>query len=376
MKATACLKLVALLVLGSFALAGPAAAHNLIICKVGQRGVTGSFNFTVKVLPDGAPTNVSVPVGQCVDLGPYPIGPTVQITETVPSGTQVASIDVSPDYERRTCDPTATNKACVHISEGHNTVVTFTNGLIAAAHNLVICKVGRGGITGNFDFAVRVPPSTYSRIVTVVAGHCLDLGDIAIGTTVEITETVPTGVQVSNIDVAPSGDRRTCGTPASNRVCVQIGEHTTTVTFTNEPTPSICVLTKGYYRNHASAVASIIAGLGGTLNVGGGARTTATVQAILNATPGKPGNVTFTSNLLLNTTQQLITALLNLHGNVALAPAAVQTAIASAQAGIHITVGSSIAITTPLSQTQISNLTDTLSSFNEGNYRGFPHCSD
>jgi hypothetical protein len=292
---------------------------------------------------------------------------------------QVASTSVSPDYERRTCDPAATNKVCVHISEGHNTVVTFTNALIEAAHNLVICKVGRGGVVGDFNFAVRVPPSTTSRNVTVAAGHCLDLGDIAVGTTVEITETVPTGVQVSNISVSPDADRRTCGTPMGNRVCVQIGEHTTTVTFTNEPTPPppiTCVLTKGYYRNHASAVSSIIAGLGGTLNVGGGPRTTAQVQAILNATPGKPGNVTFSSNLLLNTTQQLITVLLNLHANVALAPSAVQTAIASAQAGIHITANGTIAITTPLSQTQISNLTNTLSSFNEGNYRGFPHCSD
>jgi len=376
MKLTSYLKLGLLLILGSFSFADQAAAHNLVICKA---GVAGTFTFSVKVLPYGTPRTVQVASGTCVDLGPYPIGPTIQITEAVPTGQQVSRIEISPSYEARTCDPTATNKACVHISEGHNTVVTFTNAQVAAAHNLVICKTGQGGITGSFYFAVRVPPATTTRNVTVAAGHCLDLGDYPIGSTVEITETVPTGVQVASITVDPSADKRTYATSASNRVFVQIGEHTTTVTFTNAPAvvaAATCVLTKGYYRNHASAVSSIIAGLGGTLNVGGRALTAAQVQGILNATPGKPGNVTFTSNLLLNTVQQLISALLNLRGSVALAPAAVQTAIAAAQAGIQITVGGSIQIATSLSQTGISNLTNTLSSFNEGSYSGFPHCDD
>jgi predicted TIM-barrel enzyme len=102
------------------------------------------------------------------------------------------------------------------------------------------------------------------------------------------------------------------------------------------------------------------------------------VQAILEATPGEPGNVTFTSNDLLNLEQQLIAALLNLDGHVAAAPTSVRTAIATAQAGITITVNAAgkISITTTLSQDQISALIDTLSTFNEGSFAGFPHCSD
>jgi uncharacterized repeat protein (TIGR01451 family) len=140
------------------------------------------------------------------------------------------------------------------------------------------------------------------------------------------------------------------------------------------PPPVVCTLTKGFFRNHPAATAAIIADLGGTLTIGGTALTAAQVQEILNATPGQPGDVTFTSNSLLNLTQQLITALLNLDG--AAAPAQVQAAIAAVQAGITITIGAGgqISITTSLSQSQIGSLTETLSSFNEGAFPGFAHC--
>jgi hypothetical protein len=136
----------------------------------------------------------------------------------------------------------------------------------------------------------------------------------------------------------------------------------------------VCTLTKGFFRNHPAATAGIIADLGGTLTIGGTALTAAQVQAILNATPGMPGNVTFTPNSLLNLTQQLITTLLNLHG--AAAPAEVQAAIDAVQAGVTITIGAGgqISITTSLSKSEIGSLTATLSSFNEGMVPGFPHC--
>jgi hypothetical protein len=136
-----------------------------------------------------------------------------------------------------------------------------------------------------------------------------------------------------------------------------------------QPAPS-CTFTKGYYRNHPAATAQIVAGLGGTLTLGGTALNTSQVQAILNATPGQPGSVTFSSNSLLNLTQQVITAFLNLRGNVA--PSTTQTALSAATAGITISGGTHI--TTTLSQTQIGTLTGTISRFNEGQVSGFPHC--
>jgi hypothetical protein len=92
-------------------------------------------------------------------------------------------------------------------------------------------------------------------------------------------------------------------------------------------------------------------------------------QKIFDATPGKPGGVTWQGgNDVLNLYQQLLAALLN--GGAA-GPAAVQTAITQAQAG---TGGSGLAITTNLSQAQVSALINTLSAFNEGTFAGFPHC--
>jgi hypothetical protein len=54
-------------------------------------------------------------------------------------------------------------------------------------------------------------------------------------------------------------------------------------------------------------------------------------------------------------------------------PAEVDAAIAAAMAG---TGGTGFAITTTLTDTQISDLIDTLSDFNEGTFAGFPHCDD
>ena len=79
------------------------------------------------------------------------------------------------------------------------------------------------------------------------------------------------------------------------------------------PPPSLCTYTKGFYRNHSNVTADVIASTGGTITVGSSSLSAAQAQAVLNATPGKPGNVTFTSNLLLNLVQQLITAELE-HG--------------------------------------------------------------
>jgi len=137
------------------------------------------------------------------------------------------------------------------------------------------------------------------------------------------------------------------------------------VTFTNTTTvvTTGCTYTKGWYRNNGSS--TVIAADG---------RTIAQVQAIFDATPGKPGSVTFGGdNSLLNLYQQLLAAINNLGGNLTAGPASVDAAVAAALAG---TGGTGLNITTTLTQTQISDLTETLSSFNEGLLAGWPHCDD
>lgn len=139
---------------------------------------------------------------------------------------------------------------------------------------------------------------------------------------------------------------------------------TVTVNCTPPP-PSVCTYTKGWYRNNGADTVIAVDG-----------RTKSEAQAIFAATPGKPGGVTFGgNNTLLNLYQQLLAALNNLGGdaNEDAGPAAVDAAIDAAQAG---TGGSGLNITTTLTQGQMSDLIDVLSDFNEGQFAGFPHCSD
>ena len=138
------------------------------------------------------------------------------------------------------------------------------------------------------------------------------------------------------------------------------------VTYTNTTTvvTTGCTYTKGWYRNNGS----------GTITMTLDGRTVAQQQAIFDATPGKPGSVTFgDNNNLLNLYQQLLAALNNLDGNLTAGPADVDAAVAAALAG---TGGTGLNITTTLTHTQISDLIDTLSDFNEGTFTGWPHCDD
>lgn len=138
-----------------------------------------------------------------------------------------------------------------------------------------------------------------------------------------------------------------------------------TNTFTPPPTVTGCTYTKGWYRNNGSSTVIAVDG-----------RSVAEAQAIFNATPGKPGTVTFGGdNTLLNLYQQLLAALNNLGGdaNEDNGPDAVDDAIDDAQNG---TGGVGTDITTTLTQQEMSDLINTLSAFNEGTFEGWPHCDD
>jgi hypothetical protein len=351
---------------GAFAVPANAQTAAFDVCKVAGTGIaTGtSFTFTVNG------QTLVVPAGECVRAGEFDIGSNVTVQETIPSGDQVSSITVGESATLVSAN-LATGTAVVGIGAFHNTV-TFTNEQIPTAA-LDVCKVAGTGIAAGTSFTFTVNGQT----LVVPAGQCVSAGQFPIGSNVTVQETIPSGDRVSSITVGDSATLVSANL-ATGTAVVGIGPFHNTVTFTNEVIPSICTVTKGFYRNHPDVVAKIVGGLGGTLSVGGTALTTAQVQAILDATPGQPGNVTFTSNLLLNTTQQLITALLNLGGNAAAGPAAVQSAIAAAQAGIQVTIGpgGQIQISTTLTQTELSSLTATLTSFNEGKFPGFSSCPE
>jgi hypothetical protein len=130
------------------------------------------------------------------------------------------------------------------------------------------------------------------------------------------------------------------------------------------PPPGVCTYTKGFYRNHSDVTASVIAGLGGSVQVGSATLTAAQAQAVLNTTPGQASNVTYTSNLLLNLAQQLIAAELNMARGSS-ASSGVQSAITSANSAITVTLsGGQIQLSSALSTQSASTLGSTIETFN------------
>jgi hypothetical protein len=126
----------------------------------------------------------------------------------------------------------------------------------------------------------------------------------------------------------------------------------------------VCTYTKGFYRNHASVTASVIAGMGGSVHLGSANLTGAQAQAVLNATPNDGSNVTYTSNLLLNLAQQVITAELNI-ARGSNASAGVQFALSTATSGITVTLsGGQIRLSSALSNNSTSALETTIENFN------------
>ena len=117
---------------------------------------------------------------------------------------------------------------------------------------------------------------------------------------------------------------------------------------------------KGHFQNTLAAVARLLPGTA-TLSVDGADLTSADVHAILDAAP----NVSATSSLLLNLTQQLIAADLNVLRGVQ-PDAPVLQAMADANVALQITLGAQITLTSALTPAELSAMVKTLAAFNEG----------
>jgi len=138
------------------------------------------------------------------------------------------------------------------------------------------------------------------------------------------------------------------------------------------PPPTGCTFTQGYYKNHDSYTASVLANNAGTTYVDGAGKlligsyhlTAAQVDDILSTPVAKgynSGGVVFTA-AQLGMIHQLITAELNVTGGAD--PTVIASTIAAANAGY-----------TSASKAQLSAWTDALANYNEG-ITGPGHCSD
>jgi hypothetical protein len=230
---------------------------------------------------------------------------------------------------------------------------------VASANYFGAADITCGSATYNYS---TFPSGSQTVMETVFV-------DGAIATQTQYTFTGPIGTHTAQFTVPNDGFPHfieansysvTNGTPVFGLP----GVATLTCGSTPPPPPSLCTYTKGFYRNHPNVTASVIAGMGGTVKVGAKNLTAAQAQAVLNALPGQASKVTYTSNLLLNLVQQLITTELNV-ARGSTASAGVQSAIASANAAITVgTAGGGIQLSTGLATDAASALGDALEGFN------------
>jgi hypothetical protein len=227
------------------------------------------------------------------------------------------------------------------------------------AGNFTVTRSNAG--TGSTGFTIVSSPITIQPNTCIVVVE--DDSPSGAGSDVTVTETNASNLtSITGQRISTVTGTTTISGPTNPFTDFINSIHGVVLTFTNTVTTG-CTFTKGWYRNKGSNTIIAVDG-----------RTIGQEQAIFDATPGKPGDVTFgDDNTLLNLYQQLLAALNNLGGNPTAGPAAVDAAVAAALAG---TGGTGLNITTTLTHEQMSDLIDVLSDFNEGSFTGWPHCDD
>lgn len=234
-----------------------------------------------------------------------------------------------------------------------------------------VCKSAGSNVSGTFSVS-RTPfgPNSVGSVLTdatVAPGECKVLAEDASGSgsasDVTVDET-SAGLVSATADGTDGPTSYTDGV-TTLRINSFHGFTITYVNFVQPPEVTGCTYTKGWYRNNGSS--TIIALADGL--------STSQQQQVFNATPGQPGLVTWTGgNNTLNLYQQLLAAINNLGGDETAGPAALDAAIAAAKAGTNVTTNNGGVQIGLVAGTDVSGLIATLSSFNEGNVAGWPHC--
>lgn len=231
----------------------------------------------------------------------------------------------------------------------------------AAFGTILVCKTGNVP-SGTFTIAMTSGTGTFSASATVAVGTCVEVARDFI---VSETGSVFTVDETSAGELTATVEHNNAGVFGSEAYAGEglfvNSQHGHTITFDNFVG---CTYTKGWYRNKNGSPTVIAVD----------DRSIADAQAIFNATPGKPGSVTWQGgNNVLNLYQQFLAALNNLGGDTEAGPDDVDAAIDAVQLG---TGGDGTNITSTLTQAQVSSLINVLSAFNEGTFAGWPHCDD
>ena len=204
--------------------------------------VSGTFNFTLTA-PFFSTGPIGVPVGSCSPPIGVPSG-IVTITEAPQIGVAVENVTAYSDGpfgqidELDSWTPPEQTATVTVMPGGVNleTVATFTN-YAAPPGTLKICKIaGSPSLVGMpFTFTATDGITPHRDIVNAgpaPGGNCVIDGTWPVNDPVTVTETIPTGVFVSNITVEPP-DRGGPPNLQGGYVKVTIGNGFTEVDFTD-----------------------------------------------------------------------------------------------------------------------------------------------
>jgi hypothetical protein len=209
----------------------------LQICKVAGIGVPLGTNFTFTV----AATPVTVPAG------PAPIGTCspplmlaagqVPIVETLPNGTAMTAVVTYPNAGLLTASNLAAGTATVTVIAAQETFVFFTDSAAPTTGTLQICKVAGPGIAEgtNFTFSVAGTP------VIVPAGPgpagICSLALVEPPGPVNIIETLPMGVQLTDVSATPDGSLTSSDLPSGQATVTIAPGGQTVATFQDARIP-------------------------------------------------------------------------------------------------------------------------------------------
>jgi hypothetical protein len=225
--------------------AATACQGTLQVCKVAGSGVAIGTNFSFSVA--GTPVTVAAgagPLGTCSAALVVPALPAT-ITETIPSGTALASVSTLPGAGLLISSDLAAGSATVAIVPGGQTIATFVDTIPPPPVTgfLQICKVAGIGVTlgTNFTFDVAgtpvtvaaglLSPASCSAALTLPAGQVL------------IAETLPIGTAMTAVSTLPSAGLLTASNLAAGTATVTVNAGVqTTATFTDSVAPVTGVL--------------------------------------------------------------------------------------------------------------------------------------
>lgn len=202
----------------------------LRICKVAGTGVSVGtvFRFSAGGINITDAASYDVAAGSCenglLEEGNY------MVTESVPAGTAVSSIDCNP-VEACSNPNLSVGVVTATVTGAALTTVTFTNRSTIAT--LRICKVALNGLSGVFRFSAAGNNVNDAASFDVAAGACQDQqlleGSYLVG------ESVPLGSTVSDISCVPATACSSISVAAGALHAALTAATTTTITFTNIP---------------------------------------------------------------------------------------------------------------------------------------------